>query len=65
MILDNDLTPKKQRRILFLCDKRACEHCGRSPCAFTEDIRHAANFRLNSLGYFEEVPPDERAKPIL
>ena len=31
-------------KILFLCDCRQCERCGRSPCAHTTNIAHARNF---------------------
>lgn len=35
-------------RVLYLCDRRACDHC--SPeCEHTPDIRHAANFTVSSV----------------
>nr|DAJ07679.1 MAG TPA: hypothetical protein [Caudoviricetes sp.] len=36
---------KKSKKVLFLCDKWACEKCN-SPCEHTSDVSHALNFKL-------------------
>lgn len=41
-------------RVLYLCDRRACQKCN-PECRLTADLRHAANFEVNIMGYFEEV----------
>lgn len=45
-------------RVLYLCDRRACQKC--SPgCRLTPDVRHAANFELDETGCFWEVSGDQ------
>lgn len=34
----------EQQKIVFLCDKHACDKCSNSECEHTENIRHAKNF---------------------
>ena len=51
--------PESLRKVLYLCDRRACDHCGSSHCSHTEDIRHAANFQIDGLGNFLETPLGE------
>ena len=45
--------------ILYLCDRRACEHCG-PDCNATPDIFHARNFRKSPYAddtYIEQAHP--------
>lgn len=46
-------------RVLYLCDRRACRKCN-PECHLTADIRHAASFEVDTMGYFEEVSGDQR-----
>jgi len=46
-------------RVLYLCDRRACQKCN-PECHLTADIRHAASFEVDTMGYFEEVSGDQR-----
>ena len=59
MMTNHRKAPEPLRKVFFLCDRRACERCGTSPCSHTEDIRHAANFHLDALGNYWEVPSGE------
>lgn len=34
----------KQQKILYLCDRRACEKCSYPDCQHTTDVYHARNF---------------------
>ena len=44
---------KKQDRIWYLCDQRACPNCSYPECEYTTDIRHAKNFEYVA-GYVKE-----------
>ena len=45
-------------RILYLCDQKACNgKCPNPDCHHTYDIKHAVNFKMESIGgdlYFVE-----------
>lgn len=45
----------KFKKVLYLCDRRACKHCG-DPCQHTPDIRHAKNFEAATDGSMWEKP---------
>jgi hypothetical protein len=47
-------------KILYLCDRRACEKCENPECHHTEDISHATSFEKNGNGDFFEVPKNRR-----
>lgn len=32
-------------RVLYICDRQACEKCHYPTCRHTTDVRHAANFK--------------------
>lgn len=42
-----------QPKVLYECDRRACETCG-DECHLTSDITHAVNFQTTQSGIFEE-----------
>lgn len=42
-----------QPKVLYECDRRACETCG-DECHLTSDIAHAVNFKQTPGGIFEE-----------
>lgn len=45
-------------KVLYECDRRACETCG-DECHLTSDISHAVNFRQTVGGIFEEKRGDK------
>ena len=53
-----------EHKILFICDRRACEH-GNPECFHAENIWHAANFQMNIAGMFveriEKAPEEDEA----
>ena len=44
VILPNSVSRAKERNILFLCDRKACEKCSYPTCRHTPDLEHARNF---------------------
>lgn len=44
MILPAGVSRARERNILFLCDRKACERCCYPQCRHTPDIEHARNF---------------------
>ena len=44
-------------KVLYECDRRACETCGHE-CHLTSDITHAVNFQETADGVFEEKRGD-------
>lgn len=44
VLLPNSVSRAKERNILFLCDRKACERCCYPRCRHTPDIEHAKNF---------------------
>ena len=44
MILPAGVSRARERNILFLCDRKACERCCYPQCRHTPDIEHAKNF---------------------
>jgi len=52
-----DIIPEQEpKKILYLCDKRACETC-HPDCTHTHDVTHAKNFRLMNHSFLEEPAP--------
>jgi len=53
-------TSTSGKGILYICDRRACEHCN-PDCHHTSDIKHAKNFELSfdifveQLGWFMKL----------
>ena len=43
-ILPNSVSQAKERNILFLCDRKACERCCYPQCRHTQELEHARNF---------------------
>lgn len=41
-------------RVLYLCDRRACQICNKDICSYTSDIRHAVNFEKFADGDYRE-----------
>lgn len=41
-------------KILYICDKQACENCSFPECYHTTDINHAYNFVKEELGNYVE-----------
>lgn len=50
----------EKEKVLFFCDKRACESCG-GYCTRTSDVRHAKNFELFG-DRFVEIGPKDRSE---
>ena len=44
VILPNGVSRAKERNILFLCDRKACEKCSYPQCSHTPELEHARNF---------------------
>ena len=44
VILPASVSQARERNILFLCDRKACERCIYPQCRHTPDIEHAKNF---------------------
>lgn len=49
-VVDSDKKPK----ILYICDRRACEKCNLN-CCLTADVSHARNFERSLNGNMREV----------
>ena len=44
VILPSGVLRAKERNILFLCDRKACEKCCYPQCRHTPELEHARNF---------------------
>ena len=44
VILPSGVLREKERNILFLCDRKACEKCSYPQCRHTQELEHARNF---------------------
>lgn len=44
VLLPNSVSRAKERNILFLCDRKACEKCSYPTCRHTLELEHARNF---------------------
>lgn len=44
VLLPNSVSRAKERNILFLCDRKACEKCSYPQCRHTPELEHARNF---------------------
>lgn len=44
VLLPNGVSRAKERNILFLCDRKACEKCSYPQCRHTPELGHARNF---------------------
>lgn len=44
VLLPNGVSRAKERNILFLCDRKACEKCSYPQCRHTPELEHASNF---------------------
>ena len=44
VLLPNGVSRAKERNILFLCDRKACEKCSYPTCRHTPELKHARNF---------------------
>mgnify|MGYP004619568993 FL=1 len=44
VLLPNGVSRVKERNILFLCDRKACEKCIYPTCRHTPELEHARNF---------------------
>lgn len=44
VILPSSVSQAKERNILFLCDRKACEKCSYPTCRHTPELEHARNF---------------------
>lgn len=44
VLLPNSVSRAKERNILFLCDRKACEKCIYPTCRHTPELEHARNF---------------------
>lgn len=44
VLLPNSISRAKERNILFLCDRKACEKCSYPTCRHTPKLEHARNF---------------------
>jgi hypothetical protein len=44
VLLPNSVSRAKERNILFLCDRKACEKCSYPTCRHTPELEHARNF---------------------
>lgn len=44
VLLPNGVSREKERNILFLCDRKACEKCIYPTCRHTPELEHARNF---------------------
>ena len=44
VLLPSSVSRAKERNILFLCDRKACEKCSYPTCRHTPELEHARNF---------------------
>ena len=44
VLLPSSISRAKERNILFLCDRKACEKCSYPQCRHTPELEHARNF---------------------
>ena len=44
ILLPSGVSQAKERNILFLCDRKACEKCSYPTCRHTPELEHARNF---------------------
>lgn len=44
VLLPSGVSQAKERNILFLCDRKACERCCYPQCRHTPELEHAKNF---------------------
>lgn len=44
VLLPSSVSRAKERNILFLCDRKACEKCSYPQCRHTPELEHARNF---------------------
>ena len=44
VLLPTGVLRAKERNILFLCDRKACEKCSYPTCRHTPELEHARNF---------------------
>lgn len=44
VLLPSGVSRAKERNILFLCDRKACEKCSYPQCRHTQELEHARNF---------------------
>lgn len=44
VLLPSGVSWAKERNILFLCDRKACEKCSYPQCRHTPELEHARNF---------------------
>lgn len=44
VLLPSGVSQAKERNILFLCDRKACEKCSYPTCRHTPELEHARNF---------------------
>lgn len=44
VLLPGGVSQAKERKILFLCDRKACEKCSYPQCRHTQELEHARNF---------------------
>ena len=44
VLLPSGVSRAKERYILFLCDRKACEKCSYPTCRHTPELEHARNF---------------------
>lgn len=44
VLLPSGVSRAKERNILFLCDRKACEKCSYPTCRHTPELEHARNF---------------------
>lgn len=55
VVLQKEFNIKKgDKKIAFICDRRACDTCSYPNCKHTTDIKHAENFVLTKIGNYEE-----------
>lgn len=53
----------ENKKVLFVCDKRACESClclSEESCRHTKDVRHAKNFELFGDTFVEIDPIQQK-----
>lgn len=44
VLLPGGVSQAKERKILFLCDRKDCEKCSYPQCRHTQELEHARNF---------------------
>lgn len=59
---------KKTRKILYVCDRRACPACTYPKCHLTTDVTHAKYFVTDAIGQMVELddtnPQPQNTQPI-